>query len=223
MSNVRRRKTPDMSFDSDFIGEVSASTPQTKASVSPSRKKSVTFEDEDDFIGDLAMLSPERSVTFDEDKEVEECTDNGEMSDPDEAMYWYAESGGLDVNQSPMKSNNTESVRGETEEDLYEVPEIGAAKKTQGINNDTQQSRGSVTKESTQEVKFFHFLAFMMLRHMLGFAWEFDPFKIMFNNTKLLTNGSNSEKKEFRKMMTLRRLQFREHRCEVVPQLKRDT
>ena len=205
----------DVSFESngDFIGEISVSTPKS----SPSREKVVMFEEEEVFIGELAVSTPQKAAL-------------DEMSDPDEASYWYAESKGLDNDRSPLRpsaSNNQTQHSNNTHEKTEEeedVPEIGS---TSTANNNQKYDAETSNKsmQDQMEVKFYQFMLLMMLRHLFG-SWlpgEINPFTTnMFKNKLLTSGGSKSEKREFRKMMTLRKLQYKDNKCEVVPQSKRE-
>ena len=80
------------------------------------------------------------------------------------------------------------------------------------------------TQQQQLEIGFPQFLILMMFRHLFG-SWlpQLNPTTFFFNNSKLITqydNKSEEEKKEFRKMMRLRKLEYSDSSLEVVPQLK---
>jgi len=212
----------DSSFESSeidtFIGEITISTPKSK---------SVTFAEDDNNNntptaptptqpGFYATLSPEKLATLVEDVD----DDAGEMSDPDEADYWYS-----NLNESPMKKKlPTIVTENDTDDDDVpeinvdgvDMPEIGSQNNTININSTQQQL----------EIGFPQFLLLMICRHMFG-SWlpQLNSTTFLFNNSKLITqyecsNKSEEEKKDFGKMMTLRTLEYSDSSLEVVPQLK---
>lgn len=116
-------------------------------------------------------------------------------------------------------------------EDNGTIPNIESSMDANNSQNatDNNTSSSSTQQEDQIEIKFYQFMLLMMLRHMFGsfLPTEFDPMNI-FNTRKrhLLTQGggSNSEKRDFRKTMKLRTLQYGDNNktCEVLPQLKRE-
>ena len=151
---------------------------------------------------------------------VEAVDDAGEMSDPDEADYWYS-----NLNESPMKKKlSTIVTENDTDDDDVpeinvdgvDMPEIGSQSNTININSTQQQL----------EIGFPQFLILMMCRHIFG-SWlpQLNPTTFFLNNSQFITqydssNKSEEEKKEFRKMMRLRKLEYSDSSLEVVPQLK---
>lgn len=161
------------------------------------REKIVTFEDEDEFFGEVAVSRPQCS---------------NKTSSPEKYMDDTGEANltSLDENQSPMKASSTENTQNTMDNTDIE---------------DTKQTTNKSTQDQL-EVKFYQFMLLMMMRHMFG-SWvpELDEaMQNIFKNKPLLTQyGSKGEKKAFRKMMTLRTLQFNDNStCDVVPQLKRE-
>ena len=128
------------------------------------------------------------------------------MSDPDEADYWYSNLNDTDDDDVP-----------EISVDDVDMPEIGSQSNTINVNSTQQQQL---------EIGFPQFLILMMFRHLFG-SWlpQLNPTTFFFNNSKLITqfdssNKSEEEKKEFHKMMRLRKLEYSDSSLEVVPQLK---
>lgn len=212
----------DVSVDSqedDFIGEIAVSTPRYE------KAPTYAYEKVDDFRRETTVPTPRSSSkTFSPERFMEEEVEDfdDEMSDPDEANYWYEEeSSSLDENQRPTKAYSTNKTQ--NTDDI--VTEIEVSKKARTTNNAKNTAKNPQMK-STQdqlEIKFYQFMALMMLRHVFGSSLpkELDPMTNIFNAKLLLTQCSNSEKKEFRKMMKLRTLQWKDDKCEVVPQLRR--
>ena len=137
---------------------------------------------------------------------VEDVDDAAEMSDPDEADYWYSNLNDTDDDDVP-----------EINVDGVDMPEIGSQNNTINMNSTQQQQL---------EIGFPQFLILMMFRHLFG-SWlpQLNPTTFFFNNSKLITqfdssNKSEEEKKEFCKMMRLRKLEYSDSSLEVVPQLK---
>lgn len=155
---------------------------------------------------------------------VEDADDAGEMSDPDEADYWYS-----NLNVSPMKKKlSTIVTENDTNDDDVpeinvdgvDMPEIVSQSNTINMNSTLQQ-------QQQLEFGFPQFLILMMCRHLFG-SWlpQLNSTTFFFNNSKLITqyesdNDSEEKKEEFRsKMMTLRTLEYSDSSLEVVPQLK---
>ena len=202
-----------------FIGEVAISTPPKTLSSSYARSVSFSDDDDDDYIGELTIATPrtvlaEKLVPLNDSVEAAAIEfedgdlNESKMSDPDEGSYWYADLdlGGFDdVEQSPIR----------------------ATEERQSTANDYRQMHQSVQVQDQSEkaeIGFYYFMSVMMLRHVFG-SWlpaTLDPVANIFRGQLLLTNGEGSERKEFRKTMTLRELQVKDDRCEVVPQLQRD-
>jgi len=170
---------------------------------------------------DLTLNSPtEKVVTFEEEpasaaakKSEEMDLDDGETSsDTDESDCSYAEPSPPDENHNPLKNKMFKVAQKMFGYDMdIAVPEID-------INMSSKSRHESPWKEDQQtEVKFYHFLGLMMLRHIFG-RWlpgGTDPATNIFTPNDLLTqHGSinEDEKKELRKQKNF----------EVVPDLKRE-
>ncbi|KAL9187431.1 hypothetical protein ACHAXT_001534 [Thalassiosira profunda] len=199
-----------------FIGEVAISTPPKTLSSSYARSASFS-DDEDCFIGELTIATPrtalaEKLVPLNDSVEAAAIEfedgdlNESKMSDPDEGSYWYAD---LDLGGF----------------DDVEQSQIRATEEGQSTANDYRQMHKSVQVQDQSEkaeIGFYYFMSVMMLRHVFG-SWlpeTLDPVANIFRGQ--LTVGDDSERKEFRKTMTLRELQVKDDRCEVVPQLQRD-
>ena len=147
---------------------------------------------------------------------VEDVDDAAEMSDPDEGDYWYS-----NLNESPMKKKLSTIVT-ENDTDDDDVPEINV----DGVDNQSNTINMNSTQQQQLEIGFPQFLLLMICRHMFG-SWlpQLNSTTFLFNNSKLITqyecsNKSEEEKKDFRKMMKLRKLEYSDSSLEVVPQLK---
>lgn len=224
-----------VTFEDDIVNEQEISTSHTPsffATLSPEKLVELVEEKE----GDKSNVD----ATNDDS--------NSEMSDPDEGDYWYSR---LVKDQSPMrKKEGTDDVPeidaveletqqlidNETEDgdDDYDVPEIDSQSiiAVKSLYSGTMDNVSSATQQQEDDqlgIKFYQFMILMMLRHMFG-SWlpeDIDPSNSFFNNSELITdteneNKSETEKKEYRKKMTLRTLQYKDSKVEVVPQLKRE-
>ena len=134
---------------------------------------------------------------------VEDVDDAGEMSDPDEADYWYS------------NLNDTDD----------DVPEINV----DGVDMPEIDSQSSIQQQQQLEIGFPQFLLLMMARHIFG-SWlpQLNPTTFFFNNSKLITQYDSTnkreeeKKKEIRQMMRLRTLEYSDSSVEVVPELKKE-
>ena len=248
----------DTSFDSEgtghFIGEITALTPPSSSKhISPNGKTAVTFEEADDYIGELSVSTPRSSsspggkkkrVSFfsdffsdkvaimeEEQPADADCSENAdEMSDPDmNPEYWCAAPDGLDENKSPTKMEEEAEDSSDNGNDSYDnVPVMDASDPGHGMNDNNGSMDSAKFKHATSdqiEDNFYQFFLAMMLRHLFG-SWipgQWDPATNIFNPKLLLTQpGNGGEKKDFRRMMKLRKLEYNDDKCEVFPQLKRE-
>ena len=224
-----------VTFEDDIVNEQEISTSPTPsffATLSPEKLVELVEEKEGD----------ESNVDATNDDS------NSEMSDPDEGDYWYSR---LVKDQSPMrKKEGTDDVPEidavelktqqlidneiEDGDDDYDVPEIDSQSiiAVKSLYSGTMDNVSSATQQQEDDqlgIKFYQFMILMMLRHMFG-SWlpeDIDPSNSFFNNSELITdteneNKSETEKKEYRRKMTLRTLQYKDSKVEVVPQLKRE-
>ena len=173
-----------------------------------SKTNALNFEDKDDFIGEDALIIPrcsdekfsdqKRSVTFEDE-------DDDDMSDPDEADYWYADlsfSSLIMCYEQSLDENRSSANSFHGEDDADDVPEIDVNRPTL-ISSGTVHTVSSLTQDNA-EVKFFQFVFLVMLRNLFE-SWL--P-RQLFQGGNILTSESlrNIQKKEHRKMRT-RKLQ----------------
>ena len=212
-----------VTFEDDIVNEQEISTPTTPSF--------------------FATFSHEKLVELVEEKEGDESSvaanddSNSEMSDPDEGDYWYSslvkENG--NVPQIDAVENKAQQlINNETEEEDDDVPEIDSQSiiAVKSLYSGTMDNVSSATQQEEDDqlgIKFYQFMLLMMLRRMFG-SWlpeDTDPSNCFFNNSELITdteyeNKSETDEKEYRRKMTLRTLQYKDSKVEVVPQLKRE-
>ena len=185
-----------------------------------------------------------RIVTFVEDLGDDHCSkedDDDDMSDPDEADYWYATDLPCDdVPYSDMDRSPTNAIDDGADDGWDDdVPEIDVAeegKSTYGNNTgcDRRQmtarrdvaANSSIRHNDTDvEAKFYQFAALIVLRHLpLG---QLCPprgrmFRSFPSGAGAVPGKTNHQGGELR-TMTTRKLQFaNEDEFEVIPRLKGD-
>lgn len=165
----------------------------------------------------VGAASSGKVVTF-------EDNDNNAKSDPEEDNA--DDCGMIYEDQMPMTTGDTQNNNAQDDTMPIIAEETRTSRAKDSTGSKCNKSKSSEQQQQQIEVTFYQFILAMMLRHVFG-SWlgDMDPTSNMFNRKKklLLTQGGE-EKKEFRKTMKLRKLQFNSDnkKCEVVPQLKRE-
>ncbi len=204
------------SDDDNFIGVIAIDSHEYTTSARQ-RRKVVTFQDvvsAEVMVSSTPQdndtaLSPNWLVAYNDD------ADDDDVSDPDEANYWYsASSTSVGGNRSDL--------------DTDDIPDMSGSKNASSQTTIvTRNDTNSVTKDLA-EIKFHQLMVLMMLRHFFGsfLPGVFDPWQNLFK-TQLLhaQHGGGSGGKKGRKgirTMIKRELQVTDKTFEVNPQLQRE-
>lgn len=183
----------DSFFADNFIGEVTVSTPKSKAGASSDMGCSTVSPTSALY----ATLSPDKLASLIEEKEMEnidkvkdDITDDGELSDPDDENYWYN-------SLLPMKKKKSTKEKGESKttnqteknDDIVitaksilcgtmsddttdddEVPEIDSQSSSDMSSSDNSSPTVQQQYQQTEPIQYQQFMSLLLLRHMFG-SW----------------------------------------------------
>ena len=205
----------DVSFSSEednFIGVIALNSPESTTSALRKRKV-VTFQEEDSVVIISSIPQDDHSTLFPNLVDVYDDADDDDVSDPDEANYWYsALTTSFDGNQGEL--------------DTDDIPEISDSNDNTHKNSIASRNDANSLSKDQAEIKFYQLMVLMMLRHVFG-SWlpgELDPWQQIFKSQLLqaqCAGGGGKKRKGFRTMMK-RSLHFTDKKFEVVPQLQRE-
>jgi len=205
----------DVSFSSEednFIGVIALNSPESTTSALRKRKV-VTFQEVDSVVIISSIPQDDHSTLFPNLVDVYDDADDDDVSDPDEANYWYsALTTSFDGNQGEL--------------DTDDIPEISDSNDNTHKNSIASRNDANSLSKDQAEIKFYQLMVLMMLRHVFG-SWlpgELDPWQQIFKSQLLqaqCAGGGGKKRKGFRTMMK-RSLHFTDKKFEVVPQLQRE-